>query len=210
MTKATTIEALSDRLSAMARGPRRCFVALAGPPGAGKSHVAEDLLSRLAKTVPGAAAILPMDGYHYDDLLLEARGDLPRKGAPHTFDVDGFHAMLTRLAADDGRDVVVPVFDRSLEIARAGARAIESRTRLILVEGNYLLLHRSGWDQLAPLFDLTVMIDVSEPVLRNRLESRWAHLPPAERTRKLEGNDLPNMREVLSSSRSANLTLLNG
>lgn len=210
MTKATTIEALSDRLSEMARGPRRCFVALAGPPGAGKSHVAEDLLSRLAKTVPGAAAILPMDGYHYDDLLLEARGDRPRKGAPHTFDVDGFHAMLTRLAANDGRDVVVPVFDRSLEIARAGARVIEARTRLILVEGNYLLLDHPGWDQLAPLFDLTVMIDVPEPVLRNRLESRWAHLPPAERTRKLEGNDLPNMREVLSSSRSADLTLLNG
>lgn len=80
-------------------------------------------MSRLAKTVPGAAAILPMDGYHYDDLLLEARGDRPRKGASHTFDVDGFHAMLTRLAANDGRDVVVPVFDRSFEIARISAPA---------------------------------------------------------------------------------------
>ena len=210
MTETTTIEALSNRLLAMARGPRRCFVALAGPPGAGKSHVAEDLLSRLAKSAPSAAAILPMDGYHYDDLLLEARGDRPRKGAPHTFDVDGFHAMLTRLAVDDGHNVVVPVFDRSLEIARAGARVIEARTRLILVEGNYLLLDRPGWDQLAPLFDLTVMIDVPEPVLRNRLKDRWADLPPADRSDKLEDNDLPNMREVMTSSRPADLKLING
>lgn len=126
MTKTTAIEALSDRLSTMARGPRRCFAALAGPPGAGKSHVADELMTRLAVTAPGATAILPMDGYHFDDMLLNARGDRPRKGAPHTFDVDGFHAMLTRLAADDGRDVVVPVFDRSLEIARAGARVIDA------------------------------------------------------------------------------------
>lgn len=210
MTEITTIEALSDRLSAMAQGPRRCFVALAGSPGAGKSYVAEYLAARLAKTTPGAAAILPMDGYHFDDMLLEARGDRQRKGAPHTFDVDGFHAMLTRLAANDGRDVVVPVFDRSLEIARAGARAIEARTRLVLVEGNYLLLDRPGWNQLAPLFDLTVMIDVPEPVLRSRLENRWADLSPADRTCKLEGNDLPNMREVMRSSRPADLKLING
>lgn len=210
MTETTTIEALSDRLLTMARGQRRCFAALAGPPGAGKSHVADELMTRLAETAPGAAAILPMDGYHFDDMLLNARGDRPRKGAPHTFDVDGFHAMLTRLAADDGRDVVVPVFDRSLEIARAGARVIEAKTRLILVEGNYLLLDRPGWDRLAPLFDLTVMIDVPEPVLRDRLERRWASFAPAERTRKLEENDLPNMREVLQSSRYADLRLFNG
>ncbi|SDE80572.1 nucleoside/nucleotide kinase family protein [Limimaricola pyoseonensis] len=210
MTETTTTEALADRLSAMARGPKRRFVALAGPPGAGKSHVSEALETRLAAAAPGAAAVLPMDGYHFDDMLLEARGDRPRKGAPHTYDVDGFHAMLTRLAADDGREVVVPVFDRGLEIARAGARVIAAQTRLILVEGNYLLLDRPGWDRLASLFDLTVMIDVPEPVLRARLEQRWADLPAETRRDKLEENDLPNMREVLNASRPADLRLPNG
>lgn len=84
MTEITTIEALSDRLLAMARGTRRCFVALAGLPGAGKSHIAENLSSWLAKSPSTTAEILPMDGYHCDDLLLEARCDRLCKGAPHS------------------------------------------------------------------------------------------------------------------------------
>lgn len=210
MTRDTTMEALLDRLTDMAGGDRRALVALAGAPGAGKSHVAEALVGELEARMPGRAAVLAMDGYHFDDMLLEARGQRDRKGAPHTYDVDGFRVMLERLALDDGRPVVVPVFDRSIEIARAGAQEIPSAARLIIVEGNYLLLDQPGWSDLAGCFGLSVFIDVAEATLRDRLAARWAGMDADLARRKLEGNDLPNMRLVLEHGRSADLRLPNG
>ncbi|MCG6111365.1 MAG: nucleoside/nucleotide kinase family protein [Paracoccus sp.] len=205
MTEPTTLSALRATLTRLAQGPARSLVALAGPPGAGKSHVTDALL----RDLPGAA-LLPMDGYHLDDRLLSARGDLARKGAPWTFDLDGFAVMLDRLAADDGRAVLVPVFDRDLEISRAAAREIPASARLILVEGNYLLLDQPGWRDLARHFALTVMLDVPEPVLRARLTARWRALPPDQARAKLEANDLPNMDLVRSASRAPDLILPNG
>lgn len=204
MTQAIDLAGLQQRLALLAQGPQRHLVALAGPPGAGKSHLSDALLAAL----PGAA-LLPMDGYHLDDGLLAARGELARKGAPQTFDLDGFTVMLDRLAADDGREVLVPVFDRRLEISRAAAREIVPEARLILVEGNYLLLDRPGWRDLYRRFALTVILDVPEPVLRARLAARWRDLPADQARAKLEGNDLPNMELVLSASRPADLMLTN-
>ena len=150
-----------------------------------------------------------MDGYHLDDLVLNARGDRPRKGAPHTFDLDGFRVMLERLRRDDGREVAVPVFDRSIEIARAGGRIIAPEVRIILAEGNYLLLDEPGWRDLGALFDLAVMIEASEDVLFQRLTERWLGFgyDPEALVEKLEGNDLPNMRLVLGRSRPADIVL---
>lgn len=210
MTTDTTFDALLDRLTDLTRQERRTFVALAGAPGAGKSHIADRLMSELASRAPRLAAILPMDGFHLDDGLLEARGDRARKGAPHTFDLDGFTAMLERLEKEDDRPVLVPVFDRSIEISRASAREIPASTRLIVVEGNYLLLNRPGWADLGERFDLTVFIDTPEKKLRRRLAARWAGMDHDTATQKLEGNDLPNMRLVLEHSRPADLRLPNG
>lgn len=210
MKQATTLAALAERCITLAQGASRRLVALAGPPGAGKSHVAEVLSATLSARAPGRAAILPLDGYHFDDTLLEAWGHRLRKGAPFTFDVDGFAVMLGRLAADDGREIAVPVFDRAMEIARAGARIISPEVRLILVEGNYLLLDDPAWTPLRRHFDLTVFVDVAQDVLRQRLSARWADLDPTEAARKLEANDLPNMRLVLERSLAADLYLPNG
>lgn len=209
MTTDITFEALANRLAKMAKGEKRQFVALAGAPGAGKSHVADTLFDTIEDQAPGSAAVLPMDGYHFDDILLEARGDRPRKGAPHTFDVNGFAAMLDRLALDDGQTVVVPVFDRDIEIARAGAREIPPEARLIVVEGNYLLLDQPDWAVLADRFDLTVFIDVPEAVLRERLAKRWVALDPVAKGEKLDGNDFPNMELVINHSRPADFRLPN-
>ncbi|WP_304620296.1 nucleoside/nucleotide kinase family protein [Paracoccus sediminilitoris] len=209
MTQTTTLPDLLDRLAELARSDRRQLVALVGPPGAGKSHVSDALAAGLAERVPGRAAILTMDGYHLDDGLLTARGDLARKGAPHTFDLDGFSVMLDRLAADDGRPVLVPVFDRALEISRAGARQIDAAARLIVVEGNYLLLDRPGWRDLSRHFVLTVFLQVPHQILRDRLLARWKDLPPEVALTKVEANDLPNMRLVCAESRPADLVLDN-
>ena len=102
----------------------RSLTAIAGAPGSGKSTLAEAVVARLNEEAPDSAAVLPMDGYHFDDRVLVSRGLRPRKGAPDTFDVAGFYHMLHRLKRNEEPEIAVPVFDRDLEIARAGARLI--------------------------------------------------------------------------------------
>ena len=153
-----------------------------------------------------------MDGYHYDDLHLVPAGLRPRKGAPHTFDVGGLFHTLGRMRARDEAEVAVPVFDRKIEIARAGARLIGAEVPVIVVEGNYLLLKQPPWDRLMPQFDVTVMVDVPEHVLRSRLRGRWDRLGLTESqiSEKLEENDLPNGRVVRAESVAADYLIANG
>ncbi|HEY9056342.1 MAG TPA: nucleoside/nucleotide kinase family protein [Aurantimonas sp.] len=208
--KPITPDALADAIAARQKSGR-LVVAIAGSPGSGKSTFVEGLRDRLNAASPGSTDILPMDGFHFDDAVLAARGDRPRKGAPHTFDVDGLAVMLDRLRAGDGRDVAVPVFDRAIEIARAGARIIAASTPIILVEGNYLLLDDPAWAPLRRRFDMTVMLAVPEAVLEARLTERWVGygLEGAALRDKLDGNDLPNMRLVLQKSVPADFVVAN-
>ena len=206
------IAGLTALLAERAKGGGRVIAAVAGAPGSGKSTVAERLCAALNAGQAGLAAVLPMDGYHYDDLHLVPAGLRPRKGAPETFDVGGLYHTVTRLRARDEDFVAVPVFDRDIEIARAGARMIAADVPIIIVEGNYLLLEQEPWSRLRPLFDVAVLVDVPEPVLRERLTARWQHydLTPEEIAWKLDGNDLPNGRFVMDQSRGADFRLANG
>lgn len=204
--------ALADLLEARAAGGGRVIAAIAGAPGSGKSTLADKLVGKLNARQPGLAAVLPMDGYHYDDLHLVPAGLRPRKGAPMTFDVGGLYHTLQRLRARDEAEVAVPVFDRKIEIARAGARLIPRDVPVIVVEGNWLLLNQAPWDRLRPMFDVTVMVDVPEHVLRARLRGRWERLglSEAEIIAKLEENDLPNGRWVRDGSVPADHVIHNG
>lgn len=187
----------------------RTIVALAGPPAAGKTTLADRAVSELNSTNRGCAAALPMDGFHYDDELLIARGWRPRKGAPHTFDVFGLESILGRLRENQEESVVAPRFDRDLEIARAGAIVIDRRVSLVLVEGLYLLLDDAPWNRLAPMFDITAMIKVSQSEITRRLRQRWDHYQLDQNSidEKLEQNDLPNGRLVYTNSRSSDWTI---
>ncbi|WP_298437455.1 AAA family ATPase [uncultured Jannaschia sp.] len=192
-----TLDPILDRLADL--GGDRLLVALVGPPASGKSTLAEALVAQL-----GDAALLPMDGFHLDDRILTPRGDRPRKGAPHTFDIGGLSRVLDGLRA--GEDVYHPIFDRSREIAIAGAGHIPAAIRTVVVEGNWLLLDEPGWRDLGP-WDLTVRLDVPDEVLRARLADRWANLAPAEAAAKIDGNDLPNAARVRDGSRPADVVL---
>jgi pantothenate kinase len=132
-----------------------------------------------------------------------------RKGAPETFDVLGLVHMLDRLRRNQDDEIAVPVFDRDLEISRAGARLIPRAVRTLIVEGNYLLLDQDPWSRLYPMFDMTIVLDVPEDTLRQRLIARWRGygLTPPEIEAKVEGNDLPNGRYVMSKSRPAGFVL---
>ena len=210
MTEPIDIPALADLLQARAT-EGRVVVAIVGAPGSGKSTLADKLAGKLNAREAGLAAVLPMDGYHYDDTYLTPQGWQSRKGAPHTFDVGGLYHTLKRMRARDEAEVAVPVFDRQIEIARAGARLIPASIPVIIVEGNYLLLNADPWPRLRPMFDVTVMVDVPERVLRSRLTARWVRygLTPPEITAKLEENDLPNGRLIAKESAPADYRIAN-
>jgi pantothenate kinase len=203
-----TAEDIAARIVERARGLRRIVIALAGPPGAGKSMLSECLLAGLPA---GEAALVPMDGFHFDNAVLEAMGLRHRKGAPETFDCAGLAATLRRIRSGN-EAVAVPVFDREADLARAGAAIIPADARLILVEGNYLLLDRAPWSELAPLFGLTIFIDVPLAELERRLLARWRDLGWSEEAARawVEGNDLPNARRVIESSRPTDIVWRNG
>jgi pantothenate kinase len=197
---------LAATIRAKAQAQGRFLTALAGPPGAGKSTLAAELGAALGQ---GSKAV-PMDGFHFDDAVLVARGARARKGAPDTFDVAGFRHLLTRLRTED--EVAIPLFDRDLEISRAGADIVGPDDRILIVEGNYLLLNEAPWPDLAPLFDLTIWIDVPEAELDRRLMARWAHYgkTPAEVRAWIDSNDRPNIRRVVAGSRPADLVIRQG
>ena len=193
------LAALARDLRDRAADRARFMVAIAGAPGSGKSTLAAGLCAAL--NADGTVArVVPMDGFHYDDRVLGPRGDLPRKGAPHTFDVLGLIHMVARLRAEP--EVAIPIFDRDIEIARAGAAVVTAQDRILLVEGNYLLLDQEPWRQLRPLFDLTLFLDVPEAVLERRLISRWMSFNHTRAAAELraEENDLPNARLVARQS----------
>lgn len=179
---------------------KRIIIAIAGPPGSGKSTLAELLVPLInEKTNTDAATILPMDGFHLDNSILDERNIRDRKGAPHTFDAEGFLELVKRIATTDA-SVVVPVFDRHLDLARAGARVIQTSSNIIIVEGNYLLLNQQPWTALHSLFDYRLYLDVPETTLAERLTQRWLdHGHTAEEAlARAESNDLPNARLVVS------------
>lgn len=206
MTQETDLAGLAKAALGLLARPGRHVVAVAGAPGSGKSTLAERLQEALP---PGLATILPMDGFHYDDAVLHQMGRRPWKGAPDTFDVGGLRSTLHRLRDPAEGAVAVPVFDRDLEISRGSARIVLPDARLIIAEGNYLLLDRAPWSDLAPLFDLTVFVDVPEDELRRRLTRRWQGygLTPDQIAFKLDENDLPNGRAIIAGSRPADLVI---
>lgn len=185
----------------------RLIVAIVGAPGSGKSTLSEQIRDLLVTAHGVTAEVVPMDGFHYDNAILDQLGLRPRKGAPQTFDVDGLDSLLGRLGATPASDVAVPVFDRENDLARASARVVSKDVKILLVEGNYLLLDQEPWDKLRGHFDLTVKIQCPRDVLEQRLMQRWLDLGMPESTAraKVEGNDLLNADTIEAHSQTADI-----
>ncbi|KHL12108.1 UNVERIFIED_CONTAM: fructose transporter [Mumia flava] len=203
---------------------RRAVLGIAGAPGSGKSTLAAGLVAALAAEPPeGSDATwvrqVPMDGFHLADVELDRLGLRGRKGAPETFDVAGYVALLERLHADGSAGaghgsavVYAPAFDRVIEQPVAGAIPIGAATRLVVTEGNYLLLDAPGWRDVRALLDEVWFCSGDEDVRRERLVARHVEFgksPDAARA-WVERSDEANARVVARTRGSADLVVAVG
>jgi pantothenate kinase len=197
---AVTFDDLLARATALEARAGRAVLGIVGAPGSGKSTLAEALLARLP-----AAAHVPMDGFHLADVALRALGRLDAKGAPDTFDAGGYAALLDRLRRDTEDVVYAPAFERDLEQPLAGAIAVPRSARLVITEGNYLLL----WPDVAPLLDEVWFCDQDPDVRLERLVARHVRFgkDPDVAAAWVAAVDEPNAALVAATRDRADLTV---
>lgn len=194
---------LLTRLHSLSRAQSRSLIAIAGAPGSGKSTLAQSLAAEIGP----AAAIVPMDGFHHSNAELKQMGLLHRKGAPETFDLAGFHALIQQLL--QGGVIKIPHFDRARDSVVLNAATITDDTRVVLVEGNYLLLDEPDWAALDTYWTYRIWIDVPDLILSDRLIRRWLGQGlniSAAKERALE-NDLPNAWRTQANRLAADIVL---
>ncbi|MHB1111271.1 MAG: nucleoside/nucleotide kinase family protein [Devosia sp.] len=203
LTPEAALAFLVDHVQELAaRRSGRIAIGLAGGPGVGKSTLAMQLVQALNAQMPGLAAYVPMDGFHMLHAKLEALGTVKDKGAPHTFEGAAFADFLERLKTATG-PVSGPGYSRKIEDVVQDAFIIAAETRILIVEGNYLLLANSPWWRIKPLFDSSIFIAVPREKVRGRLLRRHAEegLFSDERNREhIERVDLSNY-DLVSRSR---------
>ena len=196
-----TLDTHVARIRAKIAKGERVVVGLTGAPGAGKSTVAEQLLHSFA----GQAVVVPMDGYHLANVVLAQLGKADRKGAEDTFDSAGYVSLLRRLR-DQAADEVVyaPVFRREIEEPIANAIAVQPETRVVITEGNYLLLQRGHWRHVRGLIDEIWFVDVDGDLRRERLIARHMQFGRSAEAAKewVERTDEVNAR-LIESMRDA-------
>ena len=188
---------------------RRIAIGLAGGPGTGKSTLAAELVTMLNATHPGSAQLVPMDGFHMKHAKLEAMGQVDYKGAPHTFEGADFVNFLHHLKFAL-TDVSGPGYSRKVEDVVENAFTVSADVRVLIVEGNYLLLTAGPWAGIKPLLDYSVFIDVPRDIVRARLLKRHGEegLFSEERNRAhIERNDLPNYDLVCLSQDRADVVI---
>jgi pantothenate kinase len=198
------VPALARSLRRLRRPGTRILVGIAGPPGAGKSHVADALC---ADEHGLGAVVVPMDGFHLASDVLAELGLSDVKGRPDTFDVGGFVALLERLRTPGDGAVYAPRFDRERDEALAGAVRIGPHVDVVIVEGNYLLLDDGDWCRVRPLLDVTYYLDVPPSVCRRRLLARQGVGHGDHGAAWVERVDLPNAAVVEATKHLADVVV---
>lgn len=200
---AVRFPALVARVQAL--GPGRVLLGICGAPGAGKSTLAE----RLVKALGDEAVYVGMDGFHLAQVELARLRRTPRKGAPDTFDAAGYVNLLARLKTQTDTTVYAPQFRREIEEPIAGAVPICPQHRIVVTEGNYLLLTTTPWQEIKPLLTETWFLSPNETLRRERLIARhqaYGRTPEQARERTL-GSDERNAVLINATRPSADLIL---
>jgi len=185
---------LVQRAARLAEPGTRVVLGIAGAPGAGKSTVAAAVVAALRDR----AVLVPMDGFHLADPVLDDLGRRDRKGAPDTFDAAGFLHLLRRLRDNSGEVVYAPVFVREQEQAVAGALAVPPDVPLVVVEGNYLLLEQGHFGEVRALLTEAWYLDVDPATRVDRLVARHVRhgRTPTAAERWVANTDEPNARLI--------------
>ncbi|MFJ3306591.1 nucleoside/nucleotide kinase family protein [Streptomyces sp. NPDC086549] len=167
-----TFDDLLARARSLADRRPRALLGIAGSPGAGKTTLAEHLVRELNGTGAPWVAHVPMDGFHLADVELDRLGLRDRKGAPGTFDAAGYAALLRRLREETDEVVYAPGFERVLEQPVAGAIPVPPTARLVVTEGNYLLLDGGSWARVRSGLDEVWFCEIDEGERIRRLVAR--------------------------------------
>ncbi len=202
---AATVDPLIDRCRALAaRHPQRVLLGIAGPPGAGKSTLA----ARLVEAWGSDAVVVPMDGFHLATAALTP-DQADRRGAPDTFDADGYVALLGRLRRPGAAPMWVPEFRRGLEEPIAAAISVGPETRLVITEGNYLLDAAEPWPAARALLHEVWYLDLDAEERRRRLVSRHiaSGRDPASAAQFAAGSDELNAQRVAAGRARADLVI---
>ncbi|KAK4151464.1 ATP-dependent kinase [Chaetomidium leptoderma] len=192
----------------------RVLIAIGGIPGSGKTTLSKRLTAAInarhastSSDQPPIAAFVPMDGYHYTRAQLDAMPDPAtahaRRGGEFTFDGEAFLQLVKRLKeplADKTTTIFAPSFDHALKDPKENDIPVEKTHRIVVLEGNYLLLQTPPWSHAAALFTLTIFVSVPPQAARTRLVARHVAAglasTPAEADRRAVENDLPNGEEI--------------
>ena len=181
-------------------GGRR-LLGITGAPAAGKSSLAAALVIALTPD----AILVPMDGFHLAATELRRLGRLERKGAPDTFDRDGYVALLRRLRDRDDEVVYAPEFHREIEEPIAGAIAVPRDTPLVITEGNYLL----HWTAARELLNEVWFVELDEATRLERLIVRHMAYGRSrvEAAARAHGSDQRNAELITATRELADLVL---
>lgn len=212
----TDLTGLADRARGLVRGGRRGVLGITGAPGAGKSTLVSALLDVLGPQPPAGlgadewVAHVPMDGFHLADVQLERLGRRGRKGAPDTFDAAGYASLLERITQDPAGTVYAPGFERTLDQPIAASIAVPPAARLVVTEGNYLLLPDGDWPAARAQIDEVWYVDLPDEVRLQRLVARHAAYGKPEQDAEAwaYGPDQANAELVAATRARADLVLV--
>lgn len=194
---------------AAAESGRRIIVGLAGGPGSGKSTLASAVVGKLNDRIDGSAARVPMDGFHKMHADLVAQGIEEEKGAPHTFDAQGYVDFLLRLKTARG-PIQAPSYSRRIEDVVPNAFTIAGNVPILVAEGNYLLLDTAPWNRIKHILDLSFFLQVDRDLVRQRLLKRHAEhelFTEEQIVKHVDEVDMANYDLVAKSQRRADVVI---
>jgi pantothenate kinase len=200
-----SIELLFEQIQSLLNGQNpRTLIGIVGKPGAGKSTVVEEISKKFdSKTV----SIIPMDGFHLSNEELISLGRRDRKGAPDTFNVEGFTSLIKRVKSDSNVDHMFPIFHREIEASIADEGMVPKESKVVVIEGNYLFSEAHGWNGIYPLLDHSWFIEIDDEIRIERLIAR--HVRYGKTREEAEawsrGSDETNARFIgLTANRAEN------
>ena len=185
----------------------RVIIGIVGKPGAGKSTLSDFLMANLPADL---VSLVPMDGYHLSNKVLEQLKRSDRKGAPDTFDSMGFAALLDRIMSSRS-DIYYPIFHREIEESIAAEGVVKSEVKVVIVEGNYLLHNADGWENVRKHMSEVWYVDIDDEIRLMRLVERHIHFGKEKEAafNWAHGTDERNAKLVESTKKLADFFIIN-